>query len=856
MKHWLWLMVVLSAAACSIQDAGANPPPGGPNPSRTGVWSDPRTWPSGQVPRQGEVVTIPADLDVVLDMSPPALKGLTINGILRFDRKDLQLSADWIMVHGKLEIGTPNQPFRNRAILTLTGNNPSENIMGMGSKVIGVMMGGVLDVHGEPRNGWTKLNGSVSAGSNRITVLDPTGWRVGDRIVLASTDFNPDQAEVRAIAAISGNSITLDAALKYPHFGEITYGIDQRGEVGLLSRNITIQGDETSSQSGFGGHIMAMQGGTLRISGVELTRMGQRNQLARYPIHWHLLGDAPGQFVKQSSIHQSFNRCVTIHGTNRVEVVGNVAYNTLGHCYFLEDGAERKNLLEGNLGILTRRPNSQQGERPVIPTDNNPATFWITHPDNIVRGNVAAGSHHTGFWYALPENPTGPSATTTIWPRRTPLGEFSGNVAHSNWDGLMVDRGPNKNTLQAETTIYNPRTNPADGQNQYSDAQNPPVVAEFKNFTAYKNRGNAAWFRGTNHKMTGAKLADNAIGVTFASWESTLEDSLVVGDSANKGFAENWEFRGNDGRSLPRPWAASNGGPIQDNFPLRGFEFYDGKIGFRNVQFVNFQPMQIQNAQGGQTATREAGAMSYLRFTAFAIDSRNFAQGARFDNAKPVYFPPRAEPTPEQITNDDNADGYRGGVFVDSDGSVGGSRGHAIVLNNPFLLDTNCVLRAEWNAGICNYSYGRLYIYNESSGNIAPVSLTRNDGSNPVFRMWGTPNSGDNNHFGASLIKGRSYTLGVTGVVPNKLKLRFGDSAPGDFINVAIPYSGEPSIYRDYWIDNRNKLARAASRAEFDSSTGDRYWSEGGTVFVKLVVRNQPGRDWAVLDICRNDLCR
>jgi cell migration-inducing and hyaluronan-binding protein len=180
----------------------------------------------------------------------------------------------------------------------------------------------------------------------------------------------------------------------------------------------------------------------------------------------------------------------------------------------------------------------------------------------------------------------------------------------------------------------------------------------------------------------------------------------------------------------------------------------------------------------------------------------------------------------------------------------------AIVFNNPFLLDTNCILISEWNAGICNYTYGRLYIHNESGGNIAPVSLTRNDGSNPVFRMWGTPKTGDNTRFGATVIKGRSYTLGVTGSVPNKLKLRFDDSAPGDLITVAIPYSGEPFIYRDYWVDNRNKLPRAASRVEFDSSNGDRYWSEGGTVFVKLVVRNEPGRDWAVLDVCRNDLCR
>ena len=844
MKRWLGLLLIVLLAACNT---GSN----GQSPSRSGPWSDPKTWPSGQLPRAGEVVVIPADLAVVLDMNPPPLKGLIIHGVLRFDNRDLELSADWIMVHGRLEVGTPQRPFRNRAVITLTGNNPQEDQMGMGTKVLGVM-GGTLELHGEPRRGWTKLAQSAPAGATQISVLDARDWRVGDRIVLASTDYNPRQAEVRTIQAISGSTLTLDAPLKYPHFGEITYGVDQRGEVGLLSRNILIRGDDSSSSSGFGGHIMAMMGSSMRVSGVELYHMGQRNLLARYPIHWHLMGRATGQYIKHSSIHETFNRCVTVHGTSEVEVVGNVAYNALGHCYFLEDGAETKNLIEGNLGILTRRPDPAKGEEGVVPTDKTPATFWITHPDNIVRNNVAAGSDHTGFWYALPKNPTGPSATTTIWPRRTPLAEFSGNVAHSNWDGLVVDRGPNKDTLEAEPTRYNPRSNPSNP----SDTDNPPIVAEFKNFTAYKNRGNAAWLRGVNHKVIGAKLADNAIGVTFASSDSTLEDSLLVGDSANMGFPENDEFRGVDGRSLPRPWAASKNGPIRDNFPIRGFEFYDGRIGFRNVEFVNFQPLQIQNAQSSKTATREAGAMSYLRFTSFAIDSRNFAEGARFTNAKPVYLPPRPEPTSEEISRDQSADGYRGSVFIDTDGSVSGLPGHAVVLNNPFLLDTNCEIRADWNAGVCNYSYGRFYIINQSGGSIAPVSLTRQDDSNPVFRMWGSPKEGDNTHFGATVIKGRSYTLGLGGSTPNQLRLRFDDSQPKDQITVAMPYSGEPFIYRDYWIDNRNKLLKAASRAEFDSSSGDKYWLEAGLLWVKLVVRNQPGREWAVLDICRSDLCQ
>src|SRR6202451_2092511 len=70
-------------------------------------WSDASTWPDKKVPTKDAVVTIEKDMNVVLDVSPPALRSLTINGKLSFaDNKDLELTTEWVMVHGELEIGT------------------------------------------------------------------------------------------------------------------------------------------------------------------------------------------------------------------------------------------------------------------------------------------------------------------------------------------------------------------------------------------------------------------------------------------------------------------------------------------------------------------------------------------------------------------------------------------------------------------------------------------------------------------------------------------------------------------------------------------------------------------------------
>src|SRR3989304_8627100 len=60
-------------------------------------WSDPASWPDGKVPGEGDAVTIGRDMDVVLDVDPPALRSLTIDGKLSFsDDLDIALETEWI----------------------------------------------------------------------------------------------------------------------------------------------------------------------------------------------------------------------------------------------------------------------------------------------------------------------------------------------------------------------------------------------------------------------------------------------------------------------------------------------------------------------------------------------------------------------------------------------------------------------------------------------------------------------------------------------------------------------------------------------------------------------------------------
>src|SRR5690606_688290 len=81
-------------------------------------WSDPATWPGGKLPAAGEKVEIPSGREVILDVSPPRLNGLTINGKLTFaDKSDLELTTEWIMLHGELAIGSEAVPHNRKATI-------------------------------------------------------------------------------------------------------------------------------------------------------------------------------------------------------------------------------------------------------------------------------------------------------------------------------------------------------------------------------------------------------------------------------------------------------------------------------------------------------------------------------------------------------------------------------------------------------------------------------------------------------------------------------------------------------------------------------------------------------------------
>eukprot|EP00026_Physarum_polycephalum_P001401 Phypoly_transcript_01402.p1 GENE.Phypoly_transcript_01402~~Phypoly_transcript_01402.p1 ORF type:complete len:620 (+),score=52.01 Phypoly_transcript_01402:781-2640(+) len=411
--------------------------------------------------------------------------------------------ATGITVSGGFECGTPTNPYTGKFVIDLTGQKPADTsslTYGVGIKGLAAVGGGVIDLHGATLVSWSRLAVTANPGATTILLYNPVDWQIGMQIMITTTygfynysvvDGDPLKSnEIRIIKNITGKRlIELNAPLQYKHLSEIvSYSapnglvgtIEKQAEVALLTRNIVIQGDAESDNQNFGGHVMITRGSRGYASGIELFRLGQQGVLARYPWHWHNVDDCPGQYIRNSTIHNSYQRCVTIHGTNYVSVSSNACFNFTGHGYFLEDGIEFGNTIDGNLGVLNNPVTIQANLLTLGDGDItfrgpfNPATlarsvygpgvFWISNPNNTITNNVAAASSTTGFWYQPqlfnlswydpaahtcpyhkePERACPWSGPAQPW--NAPFGKFENNMAHSmmqGWSDCMDPGGPN-----------------------------------------------------------------------------------------------------------------------------------------------------------------------------------------------------------------------------------------------------------------------------------------------------------------------------------------------------------------------------------------------------------------------------
>ncbi|PRP78670.1 hypothetical protein PROFUN_13451 [Planoprotostelium fungivorum] len=417
-------------------------------------WQDPSTWSNynGVVPSVNQDISIPDDTDVMIS-SCSLQKGIYGNiyipktSSLVFDDTPIDMQVQMIFVDGSLYLGSPTCRLSSEISITFHGNSSrDDSTKYFGTKGIGVSRDGSIDVHGyQYHNTWSRLADTAKGGDDRVYLMDEVNWEPGQQIVVTATIQNDEeynQNEVVTITGVYNRTITFTPPLEYFHYGEQEY----QAEVGLLSRRIKLQGnfdDSEARNSSYGGNVMIMGEG--RFSGVQFTRMGQLNRLARYPLHWHLIGNGGvNSFARDCSFWRNFYRCVSIHGTNNVTLTRNVAFDIMGHCYYLEDGTEEFNEISYNMAAYIHpigRPIvgwAQVGEflfeteELRNPADSAAAGYYITNAHNIIIGNTASGGW-TGF--SLPNlfRPIKEEAWKSPFdPSGRPTLEFDGNSARGS----------------------------------------------------------------------------------------------------------------------------------------------------------------------------------------------------------------------------------------------------------------------------------------------------------------------------------------------------------------------------------------------------------------------------------------
>jgi hypothetical protein len=470
------LAVILLSLATPA--AGADDPPL-IRSSRSGPWSAGATWDGGAVPGAGARVQVRGGHTVVYDLGEGApIRSIHVAGTLEFARdRDTRLDVGLIKVqpgHDASENGfdcdfhaaAPGADQPRPALLVGTPDDPIpagrtalirlRHFEGMDRETCPAIVccGGRMEFHGAPLGRtWTKL--AREAFRNEPIVLlkrdDVAGWKPGDHLILTGTarQFGYKQTRTVSVAERPATEerrieqvrpyvehglalVTLDRPLDHDHRAQGDY----RAEVANLSRNVIV---ESADPGGIRGHTMYHRDSSGSISYAEFRHLGKEEVLGKYSLHFHLAGASMrGGSVIGASIWDSGNRWITIHGTSYLVIRDCVGYRSVGHGFFLEDGTETRNILDGNLAVMALRGKPLPGQ--MLPYDKNLGSgFWWANSLNALTNNVAAECDQDGYRFEVVAGDRFDPVLPVLQPdgtrrrvdvRTLPFIRFEGNEAH------------------------------------------------------------------------------------------------------------------------------------------------------------------------------------------------------------------------------------------------------------------------------------------------------------------------------------------------------------------------------------------------------------------------------------------
>ncbi len=366
---------VASGHVASLRNFDAIAPAGrGARAVRSGAWSDPATW-GGTAPTDRAV--IPAGVSVVADVASTApLKSVRVEGCLELSsEKSNRLNTEFLYVApgGELLAGTASRPVP----ASVTAEIVFPDLGALDPKIDptltgkGLVAASRVRIYGALKTPRAKVAAAPRRGDAVIRLVEaPSGWRVGDRVILVGTRWlpqkvkgdivlsSPTEDEIRFVKSISGASVTLDAPLAFDHPAPdpelgaylVNYSrnvrlatengakvpVSRRAHSLYMSIETTLQGVEFFEMGRTDKSVRAVD--AAKLSAPTATS----NVKGRYPLHLHQPGfpaDDLAPVVRGVAIWGSPGWGFAQHGGKAFVYQSNV-YNAFGSAFVSESGNE------------------------------------------------------------------------------------------------------------------------------------------------------------------------------------------------------------------------------------------------------------------------------------------------------------------------------------------------------------------------------------------------------------------------------------------------------------------------------------------------------------------------------------
>jgi chitodextrinase len=449
--------------------------------TKSGNWNDGSVWSTGVAPLEGELLRIRQGHTVTIADETPVFSGVFVEqgATLEFNPSQsatLETSAN-IVVEGTLRMKPANADVQH---LIRFVDVDETLFVGGGMSVLDtdvglwVMKTGQLDIAGSEKKSWTRLASGVNAGATTIDLEEqPSGWRVGDEISVTPTqapgvgNASWDGFDLRTITAVSGNRITLDRGLQFPH---PKVNNKWTAEVLNLSRNVRIEGTgdgSTAHENNGRAHIFIHSGQTQSIKNLAIRHMGPRQKtgqfyrassqdvpiyepvIGRYSLHFHHSMEGSRDSIVDSVVtRNSGGHGFVPHGSHGITIKNSIAYDGWADAYWWDPPADDPAIMNDSNEVVWERNVAAIVRADPYFRGYSLSGFNLGSGSNMkIVDSVAVGiqgnKNSSGFHWPSTAN-SGPS----LW-------DFKNNVSHNNKvDGIFVWQNTSARHLVEDYVAY------------------------------------------------------------------------------------------------------------------------------------------------------------------------------------------------------------------------------------------------------------------------------------------------------------------------------------------------------------------------------------------------------------------